>query len=228
MCVRSFSQTIDVDKPDARPVAIKNLFTESGGTPFVEAKFVRFVSGSPFFIEKKMPGILITSDRTEYKNIIIRLNLMESQVNFLNSKQEELIVGVPLREVILWDTLNQKNYHFIFSDYIETTDKPEKGIYQILQNGKAGLYIQHKKTVKESRAFNSATFEQSIETISTYFLLLDGKWITINKIKNLPSLLSDKKIEVQEYIKSKGLSGYKQEDVESVINYYNSLWADKH
>jgi len=226
ICLRSFSQTIDVDKADSRSAAINNLFTASG-TPYVEAKFVRLVSGSPFFNEKMMRGIVISPNGTEYRNIIIRLNLMESQVNFLNNKQEELIVGTPLREVTLLDTVNKKNYHFIFSDYIETTVKPEKGFYQILQKGKAELYTQHKKTLKESRPFNSATYEQSIETYLTYFVLLGGQWKKINKIKDLPSVLSDKKSEVLGYINSKGLSGYKQEDVESVINYYNSLFENK-
>jgi hypothetical protein len=222
----SFSQTtIDVDKNDKRLTAISNLSTS--GTPYINAKFVRVVSGSPFFMEQMMRGILISKDGTEYRNIVIRINLLESQVNFLNNKQEELIVGTPLREVTLMDTVNQKNYHFIFSDHIETTDKLDKGFYQILQNGKAGLYAQHKKVLKENRAYNSATYEQSIETYLTYYVLLGGQWKKINKIKDLPSVLSDKKNEVQEYISKKGLSGYKQEDVESVINYYNSLFGDK-
>ena len=221
----SFSQTIDVDKTVKNPSAINNLFT--AGTPYISAKFVRLVSGSPFFNEKMMQGILISRDNTEYRNIIIRLNLLESQVNFLNNKQEELIVGTPLREVTLMDTVNQKNYHFIFSDFIETTDKVEKGFYQILQKGKAGLYAQHKKVLKENRPYNSATYEESIETYVTYYVLLGGQWKKINKIKDLPSVLSDKKAEVQEYISSKGLSGYKQENLESVINYYNSLFEDK-
>ena len=219
----SLSQTIDVDKTDKNPSAITNLF--KSGTPYLNAKFIRVVSGSPFFNEKMMRGTLISRDSTEYRNIVIRLNLLESQVNFLNNKQEELIVGTPLRAVTMLDTVNKKNYHFIFSDYIETTDKVEKGFYQILQKGKAGLYAQHKKVLKESRSYNSATYEQSIETYLTFYVLLEGQWKKINKIKDLPSVLSDKKSEVQEYIK--GLSGYKQEDVESVINYYNSLFADK-
>ena len=221
----SYSQTIDVDKNDKRLAAISNL--SASGTPYINAKFVRVISGSPFFNEQMMRGILISRDNTEYRNIIIRLNLLESQVNFLNNKQEELIVGTPLREVTLLDTITQKNYHFIFSDHIESTDKVEKGFYQILQNGKAGLYAYHKKVLKETRAYNSATYEQSIETYVIYCVLLGGQWKKINKIKDLPAVLSDKKSEVQEYISSNRLSGYKQEDVESVINYYNSLFADK-
>ncbi len=222
ICLKSFSQAIDVNK-SVKSAALTNVFSDIG-TPFIDAKFIRMVSGSPFFNEKMMSGILLSADSTEYRNIMIRLNLMESQVNFLNNKQQEMIVGTPLREVTLRDTVNKKSYDFIFSDYIKTSDKPERGFYQLLQKGKAGLYTQYIKTIKESRAFNSATFEQSIQTDLIYFVLLGGQWEKINKIKNLPAILSDKKNEVQEYINSKGLSGYKQEDVESVIKYYNSLF----
>ena len=225
-CFRSFSQAIDVDKTEKRSAAVNNIFTESG-TPFVDAKFVRFVSGSPFFNDKMMRGILVSADGIEYRNIIIRLNLFESQVNFLNSRKEEMIVGMPLREVTLLDTVGNKNYHFVYSDYIESGGKLDKGFYQVSQEGKAQLYTYHKKTVKESRPFNSATYEQSIETYLTYFVLLGGQWKKINKIKDIPSVLGDKKTEVQQYINSKSLSGSKQEDLESVINYYNSLFVDK-
>ena len=225
-CLRSFSQAIDVDKTEKRSAAVNNIFTDSG-TPFVEAKFVRFVSGSPFFNDKMMRGILISADGNEYRNIVIRLNLFESQVNFLNSRKEEMIVGTPIREVTLLDTIGNKNYLFVYSDYIESAGKLEKGFYQVSQKGKAELYTYHKKTVKESRPFNSATFEQSIETYLTYFVRLEGQWKKINKIKDIPSVLVDKKTEVQQYINSKSLSGSKQEDMEAVINYYNSLFGDK-
>ena len=43
----------------------------------------------------------------------------------------------------------------------------------------------------------------------------------------MQSISGGKKNEVQEYINSKGLSAYKQENVESVITYYNNLFTDK-
>ena len=226
ICLSSYSQKIDVDKIGVKSAALINVFSESG-TPFVDAKFVRMVSGSPFFNDKMMRGMLISATGIEYRDIAMRLNLMESQVNFLNDKQVEMLVGTPIREVTLWDTVNQKNYLFIYSDYIETKDKTKKGFYQLLQKGKACLYSYYNKTIKETRAFNAATFEQSIQTDVTHLVLLDGQWGKVNKIKNLPSLLSDKKNEVQKYIDNNNLSGYKQEDVELVIRYYNSLFEGK-
>ena len=226
ICLKSLSQTIDVDKAEKRSAAVNNLLTDAG-TPFIDAKFVSLVSGSPFFNEKMMHGLLMSTSGAEYRNIIIRLNLLESQVNYLNDKNEELIVSIPLREVTLLDSVTKKNYHFVYSDYIKTTDKPEKGFYHLLQKGKTELYTQHRKTIKETRRFNAATYDQSIETDLIFFVLLDGQWKKINKIKDLPSILNDKKTEMEAYIKSKGFSKYKQDEVESVIIYYNSLFDSK-
>ncbi len=226
ICLSSYSQNIDVSKPYEKSAALINTFSASG-TPYIDAKFVRMVSGSPFFDDKMMQGILISITGIEYRELAIRLNLMESHINFLNDKQVEMLVAIPIRELTLLDTLNKKKYHFIHSDFIETYEKTEKGFYQVLQKGKACLYSFYKKTIKETRAFNAATFEQSIQTDVTHLVLLDGRWKKFNKIKSLPSLFSDKKNEVQKYIDKNDLSGYKQEDVELVIQYYNSLFENK-
>lgn len=98
-------------------------------------------------MEEMMRGVLISTSGTEYRNILIRLNLLESQVNFLNN-QVEMIVGTPLREVTIWDTINNKHHRFIFSEHIETTDKPERDFYESLETGRAQLYKQYKKIMR--------------------------------------------------------------------------------
>jgi hypothetical protein len=105
-------KTIDVEKENIRMTGGFNELNT--GIPFVNAKFARLISGSPFFKDEMMKGILISHDSTQYKNVIIRLNLLESQVNYLDKRKEEMIVGTPLREVILWDTVNNKKYEFCF------------------------------------------------------------------------------------------------------------------
>jgi hypothetical protein len=220
-------KTIDVEKENIRVSGGLNYLDNVAGVPFVNAKFVRLISGSPFFKDEMMKGILISHDSTEYKNVIIRLNLLESQVNYLDKKKNEMIVGTPLREVILWDTVNNKQYQFVFFDYIKTTNKPEKDFYELLQKGKAELFKQHKKVMKEERPYNSATYEQFIQTNIRYFVLLDGQWKKVVKVKDLVNVLADKKAEVQQFINSKGLSGDNGEDLEAVISYYNGLFVNK-
>ena len=216
-------KTIDVDKEPGRTGgAINHLYTVAG-TPFVTAKFARVVEGSPFFNEQMMRGAIILSGGKEYKNILLRLNLLETQVNYLNEKEIEMIASTPVREVVLWDTIFNNDHRFIFSDYIETTDKPEKDFYELLQSGKAELYKQHKKRILESKPYGSATVEQTIQTNLRFYVLLNGKWIKINKLKDLPTVFSDKKEEIAKFISDKKLSGDNQKNFEAVVIFYNSI-----
>ena len=221
LCYIAASQkTIDVDKESDR--ALTYLYTV-GGTPFITAKFARVVEGSPFFNEQKMRGAIILSEGKEYKNILLRLNLLESQVNYLNEKEVELIASTPVREIVLWDTINNHDHRFIFSDYIKTTDKPEKDFYELLQAGKAELYKQYKKRILENKPYGSATVEQTIQTNLRYYVLLNDTWIKLNKLKDLPNTFPGKRVEISKFISDNRLSGDTEKNFEAVVSYYNSL-----
>jgi hypothetical protein len=223
ICLNAISQTtVDVDKINGAGGILKYVYTVAG-TPFVNAKFSKVVEGSPFFNEQMMRGAIILSEGKEYRNILVRLNLLESQINYIDEKQIEMIATTPISEVVLWDTINNNHHRFVFSDYIETTGKPEKDFYELLQAGKVELYKQYKKKLLESKPYGSATIEQSIKTELRYFVLLSGKWIRIKKIKELTDLLNDKKNEIQKLIDDKKITKDSEENFETVIAYYNSL-----
>jgi DNA-binding PadR family transcriptional regulator len=223
-CLIATSQTtVDVDKErGVSGGALKYVYTVAG-TPFVTAKFAKVVEGSPFFNEQMMHGAIILSGGKEYRNILVRLNLLESQVNYIDEKQIEMIATTPISEVVLWDTINNNHHRFVFSNYIETTDKPEKDFYELLQAGKAELYKQYKKTMLESKPYGSATVEQSIRTELRYFVLISGKWIRIKKIKELTDLLTDTKNEIQKFVSDKKLTKDSEANFEAIIAYYNTL-----
>ncbi|HEU5164790.1 MAG TPA: hypothetical protein VFU29_04580 [Chitinophagaceae bacterium] len=216
--------TVDVDKEQGvGGGALKYVYTVAG-TPFVTAKFSRVVEGSPFFNEQMMRGAIILSKGKEYRNILVRLNLLESQVNYIDEKQIEMIASTPISEVVLWDTINNNHHRFVFSDYIKTTDKPDKDFYELLQAGKAELYKQYKKKMFENKPYGSATVEQSIKTDLRYFVLISDKWVRIKKIKELMDLLADKKNEVQKFVADKNLTKDSEANFEAIVAYYDSLF----
>ena len=215
--------TVDVNKETPVGGGVLKYFNPVGGTPFVTAKFAKLVEGSPFFNEQLMRGVIVSSDGKEYRNIFLRLNLLESQVNYIDEKQIEMIAATPIKEVVLWDTIDNNHHRFVFSEYIETTDKPEKDFYKLLQTGKVTLYKQYKKRMQENRPYNSATTEQSIKTDLRYFVLFSGKWVRIKKIKELTDLLTDKKNEIQKYVEEKKLTKDNEANFEAIVAYYNSL-----
>jgi DNA-binding PadR family transcriptional regulator len=223
-CLTTTSQTtVDVDKERGVGGGVLKYVYTVAGTPFVTAKFSKVVEGSPFFNEQMMRGSIILSEGKEYRNILVRLNLLESQVNYIDEKQIEMIATTPISEVVLWDTINNNHHRFVFSNYIETPDKPEKDFYELLEAGKAELYKQYKKKMLESKPYGSATIEQSIKTELRYFVLISGKWVRIKKIKELTDLLTDKKNEIQKFIDDKKLTKDNEANFEALVAYYNTL-----
>jgi len=154
----------------------------------------------------------------------VRINLLETQVNYMDDKQVELVASSPIKEVVLWDTVNQKDYRFVFSGSIDATEKPEKDYYELLHTGKVELYKQYKKKLTEFTPYGSATVEQRIQTNSRFFVLKDKQWKEIRKIKDLVNLLSDKSAEISKYISDNKISGDNQANFEKIIAYYNSLF----
>jgi hypothetical protein len=220
----SISQkTVDVDKQAANTGRAVNYMYTVAGTPFVTAKFARVVEGSPFFNEQMMPGAIILSEGKEYRNINVRLNLLEAQVNYLDDKQNEMIASTPVKEVVLWDTILKNDHRFIFSDYIGSSQKLEKDFYELLQVGNAELYKQHKKSILESKPYGSATFEQKIRTELRYYVLVNARWTRVKKLKELPTVLSGRTDEILRFMSDKKLSGDTEANFEAIVFYYNSL-----
>lgn len=216
-------KTVNVDNVPSITGGAINYMYAVAGTPFVNTRFIRIIEGTPFFKEQMMKGAVILSEGKEYKNIMVRLNLLESQVNYLDDKQTEMIATTPVKEIIIWDTINHKDHRFVFSNYIETTEKPEKDFYELLQSGKAELYKQYKKRVLENKPYGSATTEQSIKTDIRFYLLVQGKWTQVKKMKDLPDLFPGKRNEIQKYINEKKVTADNEANYGSVVAYYNTL-----
>ena len=220
-------KVVDVDKEPAGSATVFNYMYTVAGTPFVNAKFSRVVEGSPFFNEQMMKGAIILSEGKEYRHVLTRINLLDFQVNYIGDKQIELVASTPIREVVLWDTIYNKDYRFISYNYIDAAEKPEKGFYELLQAGKTELYKQHKKQMLESKPYGSATVEQRIQTETFYFVLKDKQWKRIKKLKDLTALLYDKATDITKYISDNKISGDNQANFEAVIAHYNSLFIQQ-
>lgn len=223
----SFPQrTIDVTKTDINRLG-SNLFYTVGGEPFSPYKYIKVVEGSAFFNEGWMKGLLVLRGGTEYKNLFLKLDLIENNVHYQDENGREMIAINPIREVVLIDTVSGDQYHFIhFSALTTETIKPEAGWYEILQGGKAKLYKLHKKRLNESRPYGSATFEHRIATTTHYFILNNDHFVRIKKWKELTDVLSDKKADLEKHISNQNLTGKKDDDYISVITYYNILSAN--
>lgn len=119
---------------------------------------------------------------------------------------------------------------FIHSDFYESDKKPknEQGTYFIVKvDGKCKLLVKNNiilKNAKPSNGIIPAMNAKFIPKSDSYFIKKEEKpaYIIQNE-KSIMSILSDKKPEISDFIKTNRLNSKKIEDLMKIVNYYNLL-----
>jgi hypothetical protein len=224
-----FSQTtvIDVNQTNSGGAAPSNLLYAVGGIPMNNAKYIAIVEGTPYYNEAFFTGKIIQSGGKIYDNIKLRLDLMDNTVHYMDAAGEELVATTPIKTVFLYDALALKEVQFDNAELMTTLSKAETGWYQLLDTGTVKLYKRHTKIIRENKPYGSATTEQYISSSYSYYVLINTVFTPIKKLKALPDMLQDKKVELQEYINLNSLTGKSDKDYLAAISYYNNLVAKK-
>jgi len=218
----TFAQRV-VDVTNNNSAATGSLFYAVGGEPMNNAKYVAIVEGTAYFSDAFLKGKIILSGGKVYDSLSLKLDLMDNTVHYLTPGEEELIATTPIRSVIFKSQIDKSETQFDYSGFIKTTSKPETGWYQLLDTGVVSLYKRYFKAIKENKPYGIATVEQTITTTNYYYVLINGIFTAVKKIKQLPDMLQDKKAELQEYINNKSLTGKTDKEYIELLAYYNGL-----
>lgn len=212
-------RVVDVDKAEN---INESMFQAVGGEPYVNVKFVRLVEGTPYFNDNWLKGIVVLSNDRHTAPGLLKLNLMDDELHYLDKKKQEMIATTPVKEIILTDTLINASFHFIHSSAFPSLAGVKKGWYLQLTSGRARLFKFFKKQLLEQRPYGYATVEQTIQTSEEFYVLKDGTLSEIKKARDIPGILGDNKPEVENYLKKLG-NGATSDKMAAVINFYNSL-----
>jgi hypothetical protein len=219
-------QVIDVSKQDVRVGS--NLFFVSGGEPFVTAKFVNLVEGTPYFKDEWMKGIVVDKNNHEYKDVSLKIDLLDKRVHFLDVNGKEFIATTPIKEVILTDT-SGNNYRFVHSSEFEKPVNAIKdGWYLWLSTGTASLYKVFNKNLSEIKPYGSSTVEQRVSSSEKYLIYYNNAFLEVKKLGDVPNVLSGKKKELTAFLKKQDDQKASMDDrFVKLIEYYNSLLREQ-
>lgn len=213
--------SIDVDKNDRLTYS---MFFSVAGEPFASTKFSRLVSGTPYFQDHWMKGSAIKSETSNYKAGLLKLDLLDDKVHYLDAAGQEMITTVPLKELTLTDSLTGNNYHFVHSSSFPQGIAPKKGWYLQRSDGKTSFYQFFSKQMMENKPYGSATAEQTIYTRNEFYLYHQGNFQLIKNPKEISSILTDKRKELDEfYKKSQNQKASDEDRMTALVNYYNTL-----
>lgn len=212
-------QNVNVDKDN---VNAAGLFHVNGGTPYVEAKFTRLVSGTPYFKDEWMNGMLVLKDGTKYKGEL-KLDLYSNEVHYLDSRKNDFVVDLPVTQIAF--ASSDTSYLFLRAPFVQQ-DKASSKDYWYLQlfSDSVKLYKYFLKKLSEDRPYNSATYEQTIRTADVYWIYYNGSPVEIKKLKDAPSLFGDKKDALSEFLKNSDNKNLSMDQrVIAFTKYLNSL-----
>jgi hypothetical protein len=172
-------------------------FPFSGAAPVSNTRYVDLKEGSPFFNENWTNSKLVSQDGRVYQNVSVKLNLMENKVHYKDSSGKELVIGTPLREVLLQQASNG-SAHFINGSLLPGN---KQGWYQLLVNDTLSLLKGFNKIFEQHTSYGSAT-EYSIKTEESYLVYLQDKEFVIKKPSDFTQILPAKTKQIEQAIKT--------------------------
>jgi hypothetical protein len=216
-------QVVDLNKTDYKLTGEGMAVTSVNGLIYSPVKFVKVTAGTPFFKEQWMKGTLVAEGGQAYKNLELRLNVMDNEVNYKDAKGQEMITSSPIKYVILTDSSIGEKYEFALGDQMKNADKSlARTWFQVLVNGKVSLCMEIHKKIHESIAYGTATTEQDIVTVNYYYLQMNNNFARF-RWEDWQDPFKDKKDQLAQFIKTNHLKGKTAEDYTKLVEYYNTL-----
>ena len=95
-----------------------SMFFSVGGIPVNTTDYSELVEGTPYFSNDWMKAHIVMQSGAIYKDVISRLDLHKGEVRYLDQFGAEFILEAPVKEIVLTDTVNNKNFRFIHASVV--------------------------------------------------------------------------------------------------------------
>jgi hypothetical protein len=199
-------------------------WSSTNGHKYSGEKYADVIQGSAYFKDGWMRGTFIVPGGPAQTGFVVRMDLLDNKVHFLNEVGDEMEATMQIQEVFLEDTILGQKYQFRHSNFI-TNDaiKPDHGWYQVLQDGKASLLKRYKKQMIDTKPdYGSTTVHSKIITDEQYYILNDKRLQQIKRISDVYLVFFDKKAELEDFISKNKLKS-REDDYIRIIAQYNTI-----
>lgn len=183
---------------------IEYAFTLQEGHPFFKSSL--FTNGDIYFDGMLFPGVPMLYDLIK-DQVIIRDFHNIYKINLPANKIEQFILPDHIFVRIVHNNFNEMN----------------TGFYEQLYQGKTGLVAKREKKIIEKPI--SERIDNVVISTNTYYVMKKDVYYTFKNERGLLNILSDKKKEIQQYLKRNRIR-YKDDPERSMImavEYYNRL-----
>ena len=191
------------------------------GKPLLTSKYVDIV-GTPYIFENWTKGEVTLSNDKTYKDLDLKYDQVEGIVFFKAKNGADMGFTSIVKSFTLYP--NNGAMSFIMVPEIKEVEKDP--YFEVLSDGKKVKFLKKtKKSIRESRSYNSASATRSFgENTNYYFLKADGTYTKVKKDKKaIIAALNDKSTEVEQYIKDNKTNFKDDASIAALVTYYNTL-----
>lgn len=183
--------------------------------------------GSPYFYDDYKWADVTTVSGNTYKNVRIKFNLLECQLQYLQDDGAEMISTTPVRSIYFMNvaTDNGSLSNVLLQSNSGTLNKPGSVTYQMIDSGKVSLLKQIVVSYRDEKRYGEAVTTRHFDRKEAeYIQMKDAEPVKLQKSRVfVTELLKDKKQLINAYIDQHGLTCRSVKDVESIIRFYNNL-----
>lgn len=180
------------------------------------------IKGTPYENDQFVNGEIFTNAQQHFSDIPLRYNMNSNQMEF--KRPEGDVYEISPAEMI--DSILIGPSKYIYTAY-KSGSKSLKGYFKVLAGGTPALLLKMSVILKAAEPAAPykepvpATFERKPDEF--YLLLSAGEAVKLSGKKDLLEILTSHTNELEQFIKDNKVKFTRQEDLISLMKYYNSL-----
>jgi hypothetical protein len=205
----------------SNPIVVSSV----NGQTYFPQEYAHLISGSPFFMDRPMKAVLLDEENKVYSSNAVRMDLLNNRVIYKDpASGQEMVASLPLVEVQLTDTVQNKKYIFLRGQRIPQSKLIVANTwFQVLVNDKVSLCREMRKMAHQTIIYGQPEKQANIVTDEYYYVLIDENFSRINGWKGLLETLGDKRDLLDKYIQDHHLKGKSADDFTQLVQYYNAI-----
>lgn len=175
--------------------------------------------GFPFFGSEYWEEGTIKYSGEVFHDVLMEYDLVQDQLVIEHYDQRGYVTEVKLHSDLIeyFDLLGHR-----FINVRGDSSGIRAGFYDLLYDGTMKLLCKHRKLLHET--ISNGTVEVSFLERANYYLLRDGKTISLRNKASILKALSDKKKALRQFARANGLSNENKEKMMvSLVRHYESL-----
>jgi hypothetical protein len=151
-----------------------------------------------------------------FEDALILYDIVKDKVILLHYN-ELFHIDLPVRKIQQFIL----NGHRFIRLYPDSTKQIEEGFYDRLYQGKMTLFVRRRKMIREERTGDE--INQVIDEKDLFYIYKDNVYTQVKNMRGLLNLFSDKRQEIQQYLRKNGVKFKKQPEkaLLMTVEYYD-------